>query len=562
MNAAEQEPGKTSGPAGAVAAQATQDRPAASIRSRLVGLVLTLLVPALVLSGLLLWGLERQVRSTQEKQMAATARTLGLVVDGRIAEQVAALQGLAVSRQLARRDWTGFAASARTALQGSDSWVVVWDPSGRQYVNTHSPGAETVQLPRPKGATTNWSGQRGEAYVSNLVQGQVAGVPVVAVMKHVVLADGGTVNLAVTTPAASFNKLLARQGLPPRWTAAILDGHERVVAFNPNGGAYIGRLTSPKMQAALAAAPSGVVRNLKIGGMTVITAFDSLPAYGWTAAVAMPRDEALGALRQAILMGLIIGLLLLTAAVVFALRIGGRIAQPVETVAQAAGEWVAGGRPRFPTATGLAETDDLSRAFAAALKEVEERDARQRLLINELNHRVKNTLATVQSIAMHTRKTAGTVAEYHDALEGRVVAMSRAHEILTRTEWKGAELGLLAREALDAFAGPQLTINGPPTQVGPTDALNLALVLYELATNASKHGALSAPGGRVTLSWRPLDGQTRISWVESGGPPVGPPTRDGFGSRLIRRATEALQPSSFTFAPEGVRCELTVRSPG
>lgn len=562
MSAAEHEPGKTSGPAGAAAAKQRQDRPAASIRSRLVGLVLTLLVPALVLAGLLLWGLERQVRSTQEKQMTATARTLGLVVDGRIAEQIAALQGLAVSRQLAHRDWTGFAASSRTALKGSDSWVVVWDPSGRQYVNTHSPGAEAVRLPRPRGTNSNWSGRRGEAYVSNLVPGQVAGVPVVAVMKPVVLADGAVVNLGVTTPAASFNKLLARQGLPPRWTAAVLDGHQRVVAFNPNGGPYIGRLTSPKMQAALAAGPSGVVRDLKIGDMFVITAFDRLPGYGWTAAVAMPRDEALGAVRQAILMGLIIGLLLLTAAVVFALRIGGRIAQPVETVARAAGEWVAGGRPRFPTATGLAETDDLSRAFAAALQGVEERDARQRLLINELNHRVKNTLATVQSIAMHTRKTAGTVTEYHDALEGRVVAMSRAHEILTRTEWKGAELGLLARDALDAFAGPQLRIEGPPTQVGPTDALNLALVFYELATNASKHGALSSPGGHVTLSWRPLDGQTRISWVESGGPPVTQPTRDGFGSRLIRRATEAMQPSSLTFAAEGVRCELTVRSPG
>jgi len=540
-------------PRGAAAASA-------SIRSRLVGLVLTLLVPAMVLSGLLLWSLERQVRSTQEKQMAATARTLALVVDGRIGEQIAALQGLSVSRQLAQRDWRGFAASARTALKGADSWVVVWDASGQQLVNTFSPTAPLVKIP-PRSAATVWSGRRGDAWVSNLVYGPVAREPVVVVMKPVVLDDGGAVNMSVVTTAASFSKLLARQELPPRWTAAILDGRRRVVAFNPNGAPYIGRLTSPKMQAALASGRRGVVPDLKIGELRVITAFDDVPAFGWTAAVAMPRDEAVGALRQAILMGVIIGLLLLTAAVVFALRIGARIAEPVESVADAAGEWVAGGSPQFPTSTGLAETDDLSRAFDSALREVEVRDSRQRLLINELNHRVKNTLATVQSIAMHTRKTAGTVAEYHEALEGRVVAMSRAHEILTRTEWKGAELGLLARDALDAFAGPQLTIDGPPTQVGPTDALNLALVFYELATNASKHGALSVPGGHVTLSWRPRDGQTRISWVESGGPPVTPPNRDGFGSRLIRRATEALQPSSFTFAPEGVRCELTVRSP-
>ena len=136
--------------------------------------------------------------------------------------------------------------------------------------------------------------------------------------------------------------------------------------------------------------------------------------------------------------------------------------------------------------------------------------------------------------------------------------MSRAHEILTRTSWAGAELGVLARETLDAFAGPQLKIDGPPVQVGPTDALNLALILYELATNASKHGALSQPDGQVTLTWSLTEGQTRVVWAESGGPPVTEPTRSGFGSRLIKRATHDLQPSCLDFAPEGVRCEFTV----
>lgn len=552
MSAAEPKAGRTSG---------AQARPAASIRSRVLGLVLILLVPALVLAGVLLWSLERQVRTTQERQMEATARTLALVVDGRIAEQTAALEALSVSRELARRDWAGFASAARTALKGSDSWVVVWDASGQQLVNTLRPEAARTPLPQRSPNTSSWSGRRGDAYVSNLVMGPAARRYVIAVMKPVVLDDGRAVNLSVTTPAASFSKLLARQDLPPRWTAAILDSRLNVVAFNPHGEVYVGRRASPRMTAALEVNPRGVVHNIRIEGRDSMAAFDRVPAYGWTAAVALPRDEAMGAVRQAILLGVVIGVLLLTAAVVFALRIGSRIAASVEDVAHAATTWVAGGSPVFPTATGVAETDDLSRAFAAALRAVEERDARHRLLVNELNHRVKNTLATVQSIAMHTRKTADTVGDYHDALEGRVVAMSKAHEILTRTEWKGAELGVLARETLDAFAGPQLQIAGPPTQVGPTDALNLALVLYELATNASKHGALSRPGGQVRLSWAPQDGQTRVSWVERGGPPVAPPTRDGFGSRLIRRATEALQPSSLVFDPDGVRCEFTVRAP-
>jgi two-component sensor histidine kinase len=165
-------------------------------------------------------------------------------------------------------------------------------------------------------------------------------------------------------------------------------------------------------------------------------------------------------------------------------------------------------------------------------------------------------------VALHTRSGAGTVEEFHDALEGRVIAMSRAHELLTQADWEGAELGELARQTLSAFAGPQLRIWGPELQVGPTDALNLALVLYELATNAAKHGALSTEAGQVTLTWRRAEKGTRICWCEVGGPPVSPPTRKGFGSRLIGRAAHDLQPSTLSYAVEGVRCELTVQALG
>jgi two-component sensor histidine kinase len=323
--------------------------------------------------------------------------------------------------------------------------------------------------------------------------------------------------------------------------AAVLDSDQTLVAQSLGGGQYVGNKASPGLRTALAAQSSGVARGLKIQGTPVISAFDRLPGYGWTAAVAMPRDEALGAVRQAMMLGLIIGVLLLAAAVLFALRIGRQIARPVETVATAASDWVAGRPSSFPTHTGLAETDGLSRAFESALAAVKERDERQKLLMNELNHRVKNTLATVQAVALNTRSGAATVEEFHDALEGRVIAMSRAHELLTQSDWDGAPLGALARQTLCAFEGPQLKIDGPELRVGPTDALNLALILYELATNASKHGALSS---------------------ETGGPPVAPPTRKGFGSRLIGRAMRDLQPSNFSFGAEGVLCEFTVRVQG
>jgi len=532
-----------------------------SIRARLVLLVISLIVPALVLMGILLWSLELQAHRTQERQLAATARTLALVVDGRIGEQVATLQALAVSTRLKQGDWAGFDVQAREALKTSDGWVSVRTPGGRQYVNT----SQAPSTSPPAGQTlpsATWSGTRSGAQVSNLIWGRAAGQYIIVVMMPITLDDGRPMHVSVVTPAASFESLLARQELPSRWAAAILDGSQHIVAQSHAGEQFVGQGISPELRTALAAHPNGMVRSVHIGKRQVVAAFDQLPGYGWSAAVSMPRDEALGPIRQAMLLGVILGALLLATAIVFALRMGRRIARPVETVANAASEWVAGLAASFPTHTGLSETDGLSRAFASALEAVKMRDERQRLLMNELNHRVKNTLATVQAVALHTRTGAASVEDFHAALEGRVIAMSRAHELLTQADWEGAELGELARATLSAFAGPQLTIGGPELRVGPTDALNLALILYELATNAAKHGALSNPTGRVTLTWRRLRQEAHICWCEADGPPVTPPTRKGFGSRLIGRAMRDLQPSNLSFAVEGVRCEFTVLTQG
>ncbi|HKR87561.1 MAG TPA: sensor histidine kinase [Phenylobacterium sp.] len=530
-----------------------------SIRARLVLLVVALLLPALLLTGGLLWSLEVQAHRTQERQLAAAAQALSLVVDGRIAAQVATVSALATSPNLRQANWRAFDAEARAALDDSESWISIRGADGRQYVNTsRPPDAPVTVIQTP---VSSWSGARAGAKISNLVWGTVSKQYITIVMKPLRLDNGEPVRLSVVTRAGNFAKVLARQGLPPRWSAGVLDGRGQVVADSRGGTRMVGRLAPADLRAALTAQPGGVARNLRLEGKPTIVASARTPDAGWTAIVAAPRDETLGAVREAMLLGLFIGLLLLAAAILLALRIGRQITRPVETVATAASDWVAGRAATFPTHTGLTETDGLSRAFASALAAVRERDERQKLLMNELNHRVKNTLATVQAVALHTRTGAGTVEEFHDALEGRVIAMSRAHELLTRADWEGAELGELARQTLSAFASPQLKISGPELQVGPTDALNLALVFYELATNAAKHGALSSDAGQVTLTWWRVQAGARICWSESGGPPVSAPTRKGFGSRLIGRAMHDLQPSRLSYDVGGVRCELTLRAP-
>src|SRR5205823_3457512 len=137
----------------------------------------------------------------------------------------------------------------------------------------------------------NWSGTRSGANVSNLVWSRFAGQHIVVVMKPLVLDDGRPVHVSVVTPAASFERLLTRQDLPPRWMAAVLDGQRRVVAHSRASGRFLGREASPELRTALAAQPRGVARDLHIEATPAIAAFDQLPGYGWTAVVAMPRDD-------------------------------------------------------------------------------------------------------------------------------------------------------------------------------------------------------------------------------------------------------------------------------
>lgn len=205
---------------------------------------------------------------------------------------------------------------------------------------------------------------------------------------------------------------------------------------------------------------------------------------------------------------------------------------------------------------------DNARLYGEAKRELARRrkvEEQQTLLINELNHRVKNTLATVQSIVAQASRSGGS-PQVRQAIEGRLLALAGAHDLLTRRNWAGADLKDLAQRALAPFAmgRDRLHVDGPPVMLAPQKALAIAMALHELATNAVKYGALSVPKGRVQIAWNVDHDRLRLTWVESQGPAVtSPPTR-GFGSRLLVRGLAAdLQGKvELEFEPSGVRCRI------
>jgi PAS domain S-box-containing protein len=194
-------------------------------------------------------------------------------------------------------------------------------------------------------------------------------------------------------------------------------------------------------------------------------------------------------------------------------------------------------------------------------------EERQNRLIAELNHRVKNTLASVQSIALQTGLTTHSPEEFLAAFDGRMRALVGAHDLLTSNAWQAASLEDVVRRTLAPYAardgvGNRLAVEGPSIRFHPETAVTLHMAMHELATNAAKYGALSTPAGSVAVTWtvdRSTDPATvEIVWREQGGPPVVAPTRRGFGTNLLERglARELGGSVTMAFALEGLVCVM------
>jgi PAS domain S-box-containing protein len=227
---------------------------------------------------------------------------------------------------------------------------------------------------------------------------------------------------------------------------------------------------------------------------------------------------------------------------------------------------------------GLEEGEMRARRYVGTILDITDRKRTEEhlhLLIHELNHRVKNTLATVQSIAAQSFRDVGApAAAARTAFEDRLFALARAHDVLTRESWEGAGLKEVVGEAVaphrgSPAGGDRFELDGPDLRLPTAMALSLSMALHELCTNAAKYGALSRPGGEVRISWTVASTEDpprlRMRWEEHGGPPVAPPHRQGFGTRLIARglASELSGEVSLSYEPGGVVCliDVPVRPP-
>jgi two-component sensor histidine kinase len=280
---------------------------------------------------------------------------------------------------------------------------------------------------------------------------------------------------------------------------------------------------------------------------------------GWRTAASVPAAVIEAPLWNSVKLLIAAGVALLVLTGLLALLFARIVSRPMLRLAGQA-RALGHGEALTDLASPVREVYEVSRTLVAAAEERKRSVDQVRFLMRELSHRAKNQLAVVVAMARRTAERSEGMADFERVFSERLMALARSTDLLVNQNWRGVALAELIEAHLMPFAGgnkTRLVVGGPHVELGPDAAQSVGLALHELATNASKYGALSVPEGIVTIKWRHTDGGRRglrIEWTESRGPPVAAPTRTGFGSVVIQRTVAQSLNGEVTheYRPEGV----------
>lgn len=507
-----------------------------SIRVYLFALVVICMVVAGTAYAVVMGHASAINRQHIEEQSRDTAKALSLAVDSRLERALGILTVLSTSDAAISRDWVALDRRARAALPDRDSWIVVQDRAGRQLLNTRLPPGSP--LPTGKPPAEMWREiASGKPRVCNLAQGVVE--------RYIVCVDAPIGNgpepayaMSIVFPPNAFKSTVTREGMESGNIASLVDRRGKVIWRNIKPNQFVGRdATGPMLAALQSGANSGVLETTSLEGVQMLSAYDKSRLSGWSVIVGSPLEQLGAGAKQAVLRGTIIFLVVLVFGTALAALLGAKLHSAVIALVGAASTDQRRGEMK---PSGITEIDKVSEALRQAFSARERSERHQQLLIGELNHRVKNTLSVVQSLAHQTFRGRHSPKDAIAAFEARLQALAAAHNLLTNQRWESASMVQVIKSALAPFCAPdRCDVSGPDLKIVPQTAVTLALAVHELATNASKYGALSVDSGKIKIAWTALDGSFELLWQELGGPPVKPPQSEGFGMRLIRRSLAA-----------------------
>jgi len=462
----------------------------------------------------------KQDRSDATRRVLENVRSMRLVLDSEVQRMTGGLQVLALTNSLRNDDFPNFRRIALGFLEqyGKGGLVLISDRKGRLLFSSAT--EDTASLP-PRGnleIVEKVFATRTPQY-SDLFTGPLNGRQVLTV-EVPVLRNGEVIyDLCFSPPVSIFQDLVEKQRPDRQWTVSLLDAKGIVFARAPNPSETFGKRASPSLYTEMFRSNEAALPTVSLDGVALAAAYTRSGLTGWTVAAGVAESSLIAPLWRNIAITSLIGGILLLTGLTFAVRMATTIAR---------GEML------------------------------------HDLLIEELNHRVKNTLALMQAIAVQTFRSASR--EERAKFEGRLGALAEAHNLLSQEKWAGSELKDVIARAVQPFlpnAPERIRMNGPAVPLSPRLAVVLSMIVHEIATNAAKYGALSNETGRVTLEWEVIADtpkpRLRLIWSEIGGPPVTEPVRRGFGSRLIERSARDQLGGEATvdFLPRGVVCTVT-----
>lgn len=521
-------------------------------------------IPVACVSAFFAFHLVQDAGRRQQFEFEDRLHFLRDAIDLRIDKIVAQLEVLARSPSLQAGDLAAFKVHAEQTEKLIDGvTVLLADRAGHQILNTRPlpPGTPLPDRGNREAQDRVWL--TGKPQVSDVYPAAVDRQPVVSVEVPVRISGEIRYVLAVGIPASRIGTLMDPY-VPAGFIGSIIDRKGLLIARRPSvagkASDLTGQKTIPEVLAHLGEPSAFWIKAVSRDGTPTYTSILKSDKTGWTVNLALPRDLIDGPLKQT---ALFFGALAVIA-VVSGLLLSRVVASRFQKALFSLQEQVAhlGRRAILPAQpSAVSEINVMQEELHRVGADLQSVLRQQQILIDEINHRVKNTLATVQAIVRLSFSSETDIQRYAKSLEERLLSLSAAYNLLTENNWEGAELGKLTGQIVAPYAGDRVSATGPKVLLKPKTALALAAVVQELSTNAAKYGALSTDTGKVDIVWRATSQGVEFDWRESNGPTVHKPTRRGFGSQLIEDlfSAEVESKIELRYEPAGVRCHINFR---
>lgn len=513
--------------------------PTASIGTYLVVMATVITLPLILFVGYLMLRLEAEKRDDLQRETIEDVRVVSRNIDRRLQEIATSLNLLSQFPELESGNLAAFQGRVADSLKREGLYAILATKDGQQHLNTRVPfGKPLGKVPAEADLAKAIESRR--ITVSNIFFGSTSKEWVFNVTMPLdpELGSAGDA-LILTQNASDLSRLISTENLPRNWAVAIIDGTNRVVVSTAPYEAAIGK---PFVTPAILSEMQAFSGNF-FDGKGNLYAYAQLPGWQWKTVMWGPLAASQAALVDTWRQMMIGSLVLVLIAIGGAYLVGRQLRSSIRDLTLMA-ERIGEGEIVAPVDTKIKEANQVAIALSNASFDRSQSEERLQLLLHELVHRSKNILTLVQAMIRQLGRENKSIPEFQKEVDHRLRGLGMSIRALAEVQWQGLPIRKLIETHLDVFGtvAERFVLAGDDFMLSPEAAQNFGLVVHELTTNSIKYGALSAPSGKITVRWEPVEKDGRqmlhLVWTETGGPPAQEPSRKGFGTTVIKRHAE------------------------